>query len=103
MIKVSVFYPQNATSKFDMAYYLDKHIPMARKLLGSALKGVAVEQGLAGAQPGVPPTYAVVAHLSFDSMGSFAAAFLPIAPQLQGDLPNYTNVEPLIQFGEVKL
>ena len=29
-----------------MAYYLNHHIPMVRQLLGSALKGVSVEQGI---------------------------------------------------------
>jgi hypothetical protein len=29
------------------------------------------------------------------------AACLPHAPELQGDIPNYTNVSPLIQINEV--
>jgi hypothetical protein len=45
MIKVSVLYPNVAGTKFDMAYYLNHHIPMVRRLLGSALKGVSVEHG----------------------------------------------------------
>jgi uncharacterized protein (TIGR02118 family) len=103
MVKVSVFYPQNAGGKFDMTYYLEKHIPMVRKKLGAALKGVAVDQGIAGMQPGTPPPYAAVGHLMFDSVDSFLAAFMPVAAEVQGDIPNYTNVEPIIQFSEVKM
>ena len=44
MVKVSVLYPNREGTKFDMAYYLNHHIPMVRQLLGSALKGVSVEQ-----------------------------------------------------------
>ena len=29
------------------------------------------------------------------------AAFVPHAAVLQGDMPNYTDIEPVIQFSEV--
>jgi uncharacterized protein (TIGR02118 family) len=50
MIKVSVLYPSGAGKTFDTAYYCNKHIPMVRQLLGAALKGVGVEQGIAGGE-----------------------------------------------------
>ena len=34
MVKVSVLYRNGADTKFDMTYYLNYHIPMARRLLG---------------------------------------------------------------------
>ena len=52
MIKVGVFYPNNAGSKFDMKYYLEKHIPMVQQKVGSALKHVTVEQGVGGRHAG---------------------------------------------------
>jgi uncharacterized protein (TIGR02118 family) len=48
VIKVSVPYPNREGSRFDMTYYCETHIPMVKVLLGPALKGVAVEQGIAG-------------------------------------------------------
>ena len=53
MVKVSVLYPNRAGTKFDMTYYLNHHIPMVRRLLGSALKGVSVEHGISGEEPGL--------------------------------------------------
>ena len=44
VIKVSVFYPYGDGKKFDMGYYLNKHIPMVKKLLGASCKGTSVEQ-----------------------------------------------------------
>ena len=103
MKKVSVFYPKTGTSTFDMAYYLEKHIPMVRAKLGSACKGAAVEQGLAGAAPGSPPAFAALGHLYFESVESFQTCFGPHAEAIMGDIPNYTMVEPTIQLSEVKL
>lgn len=71
MIKVSVMYPNGEGIKFDMAYYLDKHIPMARTKLGAPLKGVTVEQGLGGGQPGSAAAYLAMGHLLLESVEAF--------------------------------
>src|SRR5471030_497799 len=103
MIKVSVLYPHSPSTTFDMTYYLEKHMPMVRQKLGSACKGVAVEQGLGGGSPGAPPTYIAMGHLLFDSADAFQSAFTPHAASIMGDIPNYTQIQPIIQLSEVKL
>ena len=103
MIKVSVYYPNSSGVRFDMNYYIGKHIPMVQKKVGAALKGVSVEQGIAGGTPGAPPTYVAVGHLTFDSVDAFQAAFGPHQAAIGADVANYTNVEPIIQIAEVKL
>ena len=102
MIKVSVMYPNNEGSTFDMAYYCQTHIPMVRQKLGAALKGVAVERGIGGEEPGSPAPYLVMCHLWFDSVEAFQTAFGPHAEELGADIPNYTNIQPTIQISEVK-
>jgi uncharacterized protein (TIGR02118 family) len=103
MVNVSVLYPNREDTKFDMTYYLNHHIPMVRRLLGPALRGVSVEQGIAGEQPGSPAPYVTTAHLLFDSVQAFQTSFGPHAQEIMDDIPKYTNSEPLIQIGEVKL
>jgi len=103
MIKVSVMYPNSEGSTFDMAYYLATHIPLVRQKLGAALKGVAVEQGLGGAEPGSPAPYLALGHLLFDSVEAFQTSFTPHAQALLGDIPNFTNTQPTIQISEVKM
>lgn len=103
MIKVSVLYPNEEGKSFDMGYYCDKHIPMVKEKLGAACKSVAVEQGMAGGQPGSPPTYIAMGHLYFDSVEAFQAAFGPHAKEIMGDIPNYTKIQPTIQISEVKI
>jgi uncharacterized protein (TIGR02118 family) len=103
MIKVSVYYPNSTGVRFDMNYYLGKHIPLVQKKVGAALKGVAVEQGIAGGTAGAPATYVAVGHLLFESVEAFQGAFGPHASEIAADVSNYTNVQPVIQISEVKL
>jgi uncharacterized protein (TIGR02118 family) len=103
MIKVSVFYPYSESAKFDMAYYLQKHMPLVRQRLGAACKGIAVDQGLAGGASGTPPTYIAMGHLLFDSAETFQAAFAPHTEEIMGDISNYTAIQPIIQMSEVKM
>ena len=103
MIIVSVLYPSGVGSKFDMDYYLQRHIPMVQRRLGAPLKRVAVERGLVGGAPGAPPPYLAAAHLYFESVEAFQGAFAPHAEPILSDVPNYTNTTPLIQISEVGL
>ena len=103
MIKVSIFYPNRPGSHFDKDYYLKIHMPLASRLLGSAVKGVSVEFGMFGMTPNAPPPFAAICEFTCDSAQAFADAFGPCAAELQGDIPNYTDVEPMIQFSEIGL
>lgn len=103
MIKISILYPN--TGKFDMNYYLNTHMPLSiqRISAGSGYRGVSVERGLAGAEPGAAPDFVALCHYLFDTAENFMAAFLPHAAELQGDMPNYTDIEPVIQISEVAI
>ena len=103
MIRVSVLYRNTEGKKFDMAYYCNRHIPMVKQKLGAACKRVDVDQGLGGAQAGSKPAFVAMAHLIFDSVDAFQKAFEPHAGAIMGDIPNYTDIEPLIQVNEVKM
>jgi uncharacterized protein (TIGR02118 family) len=103
MIRISIFYPNVSGSRFDFEYYVEKHMPRSIQLLSAhpGFRGVSVERGLGGATPGSDPTYSAVCHYLFESADAFMAAFTPHAAELQGDIPNYTNVAPVIQINEV--
>jgi len=103
MIKVSVLYPNTKSSKFNMEYYCNHHIPMLQKKLGTACKRVVVEEGLVGASPDAPPAFVAMGHLYFDSVETFQAAFDPHAAAIMDDIPNYTDVQPMIQISAVKI
>jgi uncharacterized protein (TIGR02118 family) len=102
MIKVSILYPARLGSRFDVGYYVGVHMPMAVRLLGPAIKAVSVEIGLGGATPGQPAPYAAIVGFSCESVEAFTAAFTAVADELQRDIPKYTDIEPVIQIGEIR-
>lgn len=103
MIKLTILYPYKEGGKFDMDYYCNTHIAMAKEKLGAALKGATVDKGLGGGAPGQPPAHFAIGHLYFESLESFGAAFPAAAPALGADVRNYTDVEPVVQISEIVL
>ncbi len=103
MIKVSVLYPATENAKFDIDYYCKMHMPMVQDKLGAACKRVSVDDGLAGGAPGAPAPFVAIGHLYFDSVAEFQTAFAPHAAAITGDIPNYTNIQPVFQISEVKM
>lgn len=103
MIKLSIFYPNTEGKKFDKDYYLDVHIPLSIKVQGDAIKRMEVDFGFSGVQPGSQPPYVAVCHFLYDSFEAFQQAFMPHAETLMKDIANYTDIETVIQFSEVKL
>ena len=103
MIRVSVLYPRTDGSTFDMAYYCNTHVPMLRRKLGESMKGVTVEQGIEGDEPGSPAPYVALGHLLFESVDTFRRSFEAHAQAILGDARNYTNTQPKIQISEIKL
>jgi uncharacterized protein (TIGR02118 family) len=102
MITVTVLYRNTDGLKFNMNYYLNTHIPLINKLLGSALKGVLVQQGISGVAPGSKPEFQVITQLKFESVESFQTAFGPHAPAVTADLQNFSGEQPLIQISDVR-
>ncbi|MFY0673851.1 MAG: EthD family reductase [Bacteroidia bacterium] len=100
-VKVQVMYPQTDNSTFDIEYYTQKHLPMVGGLFGDLVKGLSIDKGISGPMPDSPKTYMVTANMLFDSAAEFSNAFAKHAPAILEDMPNYTNVEPVIQISEV--
>jgi len=101
MIKVSVLYPYTDGCRFDVAYYCNRHMPMVKERLGDACQGIAVDHGISGEAAGSAPYFIAMAHLFFDTVEAFQSAFGPHGPEIMNDIPNYTDVAPVIQISEV--
>ena len=99
MIRVNVLYPSKPGGTFDYDYYLATHMPLVKERLGDALKRVEVYKGIAGAAGAAAP-YVTIASLWFDTIDAFEAAFGPHAAEIMGDIPNFSNIEPIVQIEE---
>ena len=105
MFNISSIYPKKAGCSFDFDYYLNKHMPMSIELLSKAkgFQGVSVERGIDIEDPKMESSYIAMCHYYFDTLENFMAAFIPHAEKLQGDIANYTNIEPTIQINKVEV
>lgn len=101
MIKVTILYPNGDGKTFDMDYYSNKHMPMVAELLGDSLKLLAIDQGVAGRTPDDPIPYLAIGYLYFDQLSEYQNSFGPNAEKIVGDIPNYTNIQPIVQISEV--
>ena len=101
MIKVTILYPNDDGKTFDMEYYSNKHMPMVARLLGDSLKFSAIDKGIAGRSPDEPIPYLAIGYLYFDKLSAYQNSFGPNAEQIVGDIPNYTNIQPVVQISEV--
>ncbi len=100
MVLVSAMYPNEPGSRFDHSYYLQKHIPLVKERWGSmGLEDVRLVRGV-GTPDGSPAPYQVIALLSFRSMQDFQNAAGAHVQEIMGDIPNFTNVQPIIQINE---
>ena len=66
-----------------------------------ACKSYTVDKGLAGGAPGAPATYVGMCHIFSDSVEAFQAGMAKHGKEILGDIPNYTDIAPVIQISEV--
>ena len=101
MIRVSVMYPNDPNKKFDMDYYLNKHMPVLHEKLDPiSLVKAEIDKGLGSRGENTPPPYRVICHMYFNTMEDFQK-ILPYEEELFADVPNYTNIEPVVQISEM--
>lgn len=101
MTKIAIMYPNGEGHTFDMEYYSSKHMPMCAELFGDALNLYEIEKGIAGRTPDEPIPYLAVGYFYFDKLEDYQNAFGPNAEQILNDIPNYTNIQPVVQISEV--
>ena len=97
MIRVSVMYPNEKGKRFDLDYFVHKHVALVHKKLDSA--GLVKAEVDKAADPNAP--FIAVVHLHFKSMEEFQNGFFPHAGEFTADMPNYTDLVPQVQISEI--
>ena len=101
MIKVAILYANGEGKTFDMDYYSNKHMPMAASLFGDSLKTMSIDKGLSSGAPDTPVPYLAIGYFYFETLSSCQNSMRTHSATLRADVPNYTNIQPVIQISEV--
>ena len=91
MIKLSVMYPAGDDATFDVEYYAETHMGIVERDMSPVR--TEVDDQLDG-------PYIAMGHLYFESMEDLQAA-LGNGEAAMADIPNFTNVEPVMQTSRV--
>lgn len=94
---LTVLYPNKEGATFDFEYYMQKHVPLANRLLGHEFR---VTRGISSAQGGEAP-FLCIARMDIGTVEEFVPVITQHIGVLGNDIPNYTNVAPVILFEEV--
>lgn len=96
MIRMTTLYPVSAGSFFDMAYYLEQHMPLAQQRLTEyGFLGYQVQQPAPGLD-GSEPAYYCVTHSDFRSREDLLAGLQACGAELKADFARYTDIAPQV-------
>lgn len=103
MIKVSLLWPKDENSRFDIDYYINTHAPMVQEAIGAALKGYEIKEGVCGREAEEPPTYVAMGHMYYESVEDYLKSFVFHIEELRSDIRNFTDVLPTLQISKVRV
>jgi uncharacterized protein (TIGR02118 family) len=98
MYKVSVMYPNQPGSKFDVTYYAQKHMRLVRDLLTP--EGLVRTEVAKGVAVGQPAPYHCIGTLYFQDLGGYERGIQKHGKVLRADIPNFTDVTPVRLLSE---
>jgi uncharacterized protein (TIGR02118 family) len=101
VIKFTVMYPLTPGSRFDLDYYVNKHVALLMTVAGEECRGYEVCKGLSAAAQGTSPIYCITVDVFFDSLEAFERSIPPNALRLKEDIANFTDITPVRQISEV--
>ncbi len=99
-VSVQVLYPVSEGSHFDIDYYYSKHTELLQKYMGQHMERTVVTRGMADGGGGPAPFHAIATLVFADEAARDAA--LAVSRPVMEDLPNFTNVKPILMMGEVQ-
>ena len=103
MSRISILYPNTPGVRFDIAYHCESFMPMVQARIGAACTGFTVDAGIAGGAPGQAAPYVAIGVLTVTSVEAFGAAMAQHGAEVMGDIPHYTDAQPVIQISEAKV
>lgn len=101
MYKVSVMYPNQPGTRFDLTYYCTTHMDLVRKLMQPfGLVRTEVLKGVSGGG-GQPPPYVCIGNLYFETAEGYEKGVAASGGALRADIANFTDTSPTRQISQV--
>jgi uncharacterized protein (TIGR02118 family) len=97
---INILYPAKDNDAFDFDFYLRRHVPLIKDILGASLHRLEVRKGVS-AQDGGKPAYTCVISIWIADWPAYEKAIAARAPELIAEVPLFTKVMPQIQTDEV--
>lgn len=101
---MTIVYPWKDGATFDFDYYEKHHAPLVAAAMGAKFGKMEIRKGIAAVDGGTAPYVCVVniwLHGSFSSKEDFTSLLGGREPEMIKDIPNFTNLMPIIQYDEV--
>jgi uncharacterized protein (TIGR02118 family) len=101
MIRIAAAYPRMEGKRFDLDYYIHKHLPAVQKKFGPyGLVKIEVDKPLE-APGGAQSPFFAIGYLYFPTLADFQKAYAAVGGEVIADIIIYTDVKPMIQVGEL--
>jgi uncharacterized protein (TIGR02118 family) len=100
-VQITVLYPNTSDATFNMDYYLKTHMPMVAEEFGPYnFEGYSVLKLVGTPDPDQAAPHSVQATLHFKSLEDFQKAVTDRAAKVLGDVPNFSNKDPVLMIGQ---
>ena len=100
MYCISILYPKKDGGTFDFDYYAKKHIPMVTRFLGANTVRAEIRKGVASPD-GSAASFVCLGSIWIKSIEEFQSTLAQHGKEIMGDIPNYTNIQSILQLDEV--
>ncbi|KAM0331390.1 hypothetical protein ACHAQA_003063 [Verticillium albo-atrum] len=101
-VTITVLFPNEADAKYDIDYYVNKHMPLIQSLWGPYGVQSWSATKFGNGVDGSAPKYAFGSTVTWENGDQVKAAFAgPEVGRIMGDVANFSNKEAVFLTGEV--
>jgi uncharacterized protein (TIGR02118 family) len=98
---ITVLYPAKDNDAFGFEFYLKRHVPLIKDILGKSLHRIEVRKGASSQDGAGPPNYTCVISIWIADWPAYEKAIAARASELIAEVPLFTKVMPQMQIDEV--
>jgi uncharacterized protein (TIGR02118 family) len=99
---LSVIYPNQPGSQFDLAYYVETHMRLVADRLGpGGMLRYELANGVGGWPPETQTPNVMICNMYFSNLDDLLRSFGTHGPELIADIRVYTDIRPQMQISEI--